>query len=177
MRAAGRAAHGARSGTCRCGMMGSMKRNGYPAVGILLLWQLTVPARAQDHTLDEAIRLAVAAQYEAALKLFKQELSLHPEDPLRHYLVGMTEFKLANFPNAIGRFQDALEKGAEFPQVYYWLARGYQETGDLPQALSTLEQGLQHFSRNEDLKSLDALLRTDPPEWSERSSKVANPPR
>ncbi len=130
------------------------------AILSLLMGAVLTSAAAQPRShLNEAISLAVAAEYEEALKLFRLELAHHPEDPLRHYLVGMTEFKLENYSTAVGRFQAALEKHADFPQVYYWMARAYQELGKSSQALSTLQRGLNRFPYNEDLKSLNDLLR------------------
>lgn len=123
----------------------------------LTVWPSITPAQ-DSARLDEAIRLAVEARYEEALELFKLELGLQPEDPLRHYLVGMTEFKLANYRNALGRFQGALQRRAEFPQVYYWMARAYQELGEDTEAKASLEAGLERFPKNADLRSLRQLL-------------------
>ncbi len=130
------------------------------ALTIFALLGQASPATAQSPALDEAIRLAVAAEYEQALALFQLESARFPEDPLRHYLVGMTEFKLEQYRTARGRFLVALEKKAEFPQVFYWLARSQQELGEASEALATLERGLERFPRNQDLVSLERLLRS-----------------
>ena len=66
----------------------------------------------------------------------------------------MTEFKLERFSRAIANFEESIDNGADFPQVFHWLAEAYLRK-DMPErAASTLRKGLQRFPRNEDLLAL-----------------------
>lgn len=128
-----------------------------------LAWPALCAEQPGDNV-QQAISLAVAAEYEAALELFKAELLQNPDSPLLNYYVGMTEFKLERFSAAIARFQKAVDEEAPFPQAYYWLTLACLEKERDEDAAKTLREGLLRFPRNPDLLSLaDKLEKELPP--------------
>lgn len=128
---------------------------------LLSAFLLTAWAASQPSKLKTAISLAVAAEYEEALELFKEELQRDPTDPLLNYYVGMTETRLLQFSSAIRYFETALEYKADFPQVYFWLTKAYLEQDEKEKALSILERGKKRFPLNKDLTDLAETIEEE----------------
>lgn len=130
---------------------------------ITALLLMTMSLGSGQAEIDRAVGLAVAAQYEEALELFELELMRNPDDPLLSYYVGMTEFKLERFSRAIARFEESIGDGADFPQVFHWLAEAYLRKEMRERASATLQKGLLRFPRNRDLLKIAAEVGIEPP--------------
>lgn len=134
-----------------------------PAALAALVFLLAVPGqlaagRPETENVKAAISLAVAAEYEAALALFRAELAQQPDDPLLNYYVGVTRYKLGQIDGAIVHLEKSTLENAPFPQAFYWLAQAYLDKNRREAAEDILRQGLARFPLNRDLKALASEL-------------------
>lgn len=104
--------------------------------------------------IDKGISLAVAAEYEEALKIFQKLLRDSPDDALLHYYAGVSCLRLNRLDTGITHLEKAVQRKAAFPQAYAWLAEAYLEKDRKEQALETVQSGLRRFPRNPQLLRL-----------------------
>lgn len=130
-----------------------------PALLMLPCLFFSLPAQARQEKLDAAISLAVAAEYDEALRMFEEELRRDPDDPLVNYYVAMSHYKLEEISSALAYFEKAIECDAGFPQVFFWSTKAYLLQGMRDEAFETLQRGLKEFPSNKDLRDLAASVR------------------
>ncbi len=115
----------------------------------------------EDSRFEQAVVLATEGDFERAETGFRTILEGRPDHPLLLYMVGMCEFFQGRMSGAITFLTNAIERGAPFPESYYWAARALLETGERARARRTLKNGLEHFRGNEMLSRLSRQLEED----------------
>jgi Flp pilus assembly protein TadD len=82
-----------------------------------------------------------------ALPLITRAITMEPNSPAGHFLLGKTQWKLKNEKAAIASLQKAIALDADFPDPRYLLSQIYRSTGDRKQA----ERQLADFEQLEKL--------------------------
>jgi len=115
----------------------------------------------EDSRFEAAVVLATEGDFENAEKGFRAMLEGRPDHPLLLYMVGMCEFFQGKMSAATSFLNKAVEKGAPFPESYYWATRALLETGEPGLARGTLRDGLERFPGNELLGELSRQLQAE----------------
>jgi predicted Zn-dependent protease len=76
---------------------------------------------------------------ENILRLFGQDVTNHPDDPIAHYRYGLILSKSGNRADAVNHFKKALEKKAFDPDILKELGKTYFQDGRYKEAEKTLE--------------------------------------
>jgi len=76
---------------------------------------------------------------ENILRLFGQDVTNYPDDPIAHYRYGLILSKTGNRVNAVNHFKKALEKKAFDPDILRELGKTYFQDGRYKEAEKTLE--------------------------------------
>jgi TolA-binding protein len=115
----------------------------------------------EDSRFEAAVVLATEGDFEEAETGFRAMLEDRPDHPLLLYMVGMCEFFQGKMSGATTFLTKAVEKGAPFPESYYWATRALLETGKPDLARGTLQDGLERFPGNKLLSELSRQLQAD----------------
>ena len=76
---------------------------------------------------------------EHILRLFEQDVTNHPDNPVAHYRYGLILSKSGNRAEAVNHFKKAIEKKAFDPDILRDLGRTYFQDGRYAEAQKTLE--------------------------------------
>jgi len=79
------------------------------------------------------------------LRIFQQDVTNHPDDPMAHYRYGLILSKSGNRAEAVTHFKKALEKKAFDPDILRDLGRTYFLDGRYSEAQKTLEGAISLF--------------------------------
>jgi len=83
----------------------------------------------------------ISAEYEPAVAEFKEALKINPDDPDIYYYLGVCNYSLERYDEAI----TCLKKVAELKpndEVYYYLGASYYSSGQYPKAIDFMEKAL-----------------------------------
>ncbi|MXZ73901.1 MAG: tetratricopeptide repeat protein [Gemmatimonadetes bacterium] len=70
----------------------------------------------------------------------KTKVDAMPDDPPRHYNLGIAYFKAGQYTNAIGAFQKAVELKADYKEAYYNLGLSQQKAGQTSNAIKSFQK-------------------------------------
>lgn len=84
----------------------------------------------------------INAQYELALTEFKEALALNPADPELSYYLGVCDYSLGQYQEAIAYLEKAAETKAD-DEVYYYLGLSHYAQGQRPEAIAYMQKVLE----------------------------------
>lgn len=86
-------------------------------------------------------------KYKDALTYAQKWEVVHKDDPM-HYIVGMSNYYLENFPEAINRLMYAAEKDVENAALQYTIGRSYVELSRYDQAVKYYQKAIELDKKN-----------------------------
>tara|TARA_E500000318_G_scaffold14854_6_gene14992 strand:- start:6216 stop:6524 length:309 start_codon:yes stop_codon:yes gene_type:complete len=84
-------------------------------------------------------------------------LSVDPNDPFVHYGIGQERAKLDEHTRAIACFNEALRLDPDYCYAYYFKAISLKELGQREDAISVIQDGIEHAKSAGDMKALSEL--------------------
>jgi tetratricopeptide (TPR) repeat protein len=102
-----------------------------------------------------------------SVSAYNQVIQMDPTNPSTRLELGALYIRLANYPEAINRFQQAIALKPDYTNAYYNLSNAYKLNKDITQAISAMEQTVKLIDKNSsDYKiasqALDDLKKNQP---------------
>lgn len=89
-------------------------------------------------------------KFREAIKEIQPDVAKNPEWEFGHRLIGLSYLELKEYDNASRALEKAVELKSTEPSVYLGLAQAYLNLGKADPALSMLEKGKSHLTRQKD---------------------------
>ena len=70
----------------------------------------------------------------------KEKVEAMPDDPPRHYNLGIAYYKAGQYSDAIGAFQRAVELKQDYKEAYYNLGLSQQKSGQTSNAIKSYKE-------------------------------------
>lgn len=80
-----------------------------------------------------------------------------PEDPFLHYALGLEEYKLLHYQDALQHFNTCIEKDESYLPVYYQISKVFIELDITDVAKSYIQKGMELATDLKDLKTKSEL--------------------